>query len=255
MPPRTFLVGLALVVPAFASHDEVRPMTTRTFLIVDGAGPAWPWQNAKGLPPFATVDQPPVDRGHTSLSLVGVGPGGEVRWHLKIDTGEGGFQTAHRAGLPPPDLILVTHGHPDHLNRMQLDHFARAARPRRIHGQTNAGLLPATIATASARHIERHRDHVADLNEFNIAPFFNYLARDFVTENQAGRSCRATTHHMLIAATDIRRHDFEDDAVFSLALFVRVDQFRIRNALDFDFAWPQISHAAIRCHCFCLLSC
>jgi 8-oxo-dGTP pyrophosphatase MutT (NUDIX family) len=104
----------------------------RSYLIVEGVGNAWPEEGLRHLPVFTVVDQPPEDRGQTNLSLVGADPDGQVRWHLKIDTGEGGFATAHRAGLPPPDVIVITHSHPDHLSVMQLDHFARAARPRKI---------------------------------------------------------------------------------------------------------------------------
>ena len=125
-----------------------------------------------------------------------------------------------------------------------------SARARRIYGKANPCLLGAAIATAPARHIERHRANIADPQEFDVAAFFDDFARDFVTENQPGRCSRATAHHVLIAAANIGRHNFEDDRMFGFPFFVGVDQFGIRNALYFDFAWPDVGHAAIVCHSF-----
>ena len=59
------------------------------------------------------------------------------------------------------------------------------AGPRRIDVQADAGLAFLAIAAAPAGDVERHRDQVADLDEFDVAARLDHFAGDFVAENQA----------------------------------------------------------------------
>jgi hypothetical protein len=68
-----------------------------------------------------------------------------------------------------------------------------------------------------------------------------------VSQHQAGRRRRSTTHHVLIAATNIGGHDLQDDAVIDL-LARRVLQLREVDGLNFHFTRPEIHYSMITCH-------
>jgi hypothetical protein len=81
-----------------------------------GAGNAWPAL-------FPHLDGP---KGNTSISLIGK-DGTTAAFHLVIDTGAGCSKGIREAALAPPEIILLTHLDPDHLNRMEIDTLIRMA--------------------------------------------------------------------------------------------------------------------------------
>jgi len=97
--------------------------------ITHGTGNAWPEICRNPLCPLCHgADRPLQGRGNTSVSVLM----GDA--HLLIDTGAGCHAGIRRAGLQPPDAILYTHSHPDHVNQMELNTVLRDAqltgRPR-----------------------------------------------------------------------------------------------------------------------------
>ncbi len=99
----------------------------RFWLIVHAFSNAWPELRDLAAPRFSGADRPSDGRGNTSMSLLFELADGTV-FHLLIDFGAGAFAGILRAGLPLPHMILVTHGHPDHISPMELDTLARALR-------------------------------------------------------------------------------------------------------------------------------
>jgi glyoxylase-like metal-dependent hydrolase (beta-lactamase superfamily II) len=97
--------------------------------ITHGTGNAWPEICRNALCPLCHgADRPLQGRGNTTVSLL-LGDS-----HLLIDTGAGCHAGIRRAGLRPPDAVLYTHSHPDHVNQMELNTVLRdvqlAGRPR-----------------------------------------------------------------------------------------------------------------------------
>ena len=101
-----------------------------------GIGSAWPELNYEGrLPRWSRADRPLDGLGQTAVSLVADG------FHVLIDLGAGALRGMLRAGLPVPDLVVLTHFHPDHLNKMEIDSLARWAK--------ESGQGPITIVTSA----------------------------------------------------------------------------------------------------------
>jgi len=65
------------------------------------------------------------------MSLIVIMPDGKT-FHVLFDIGAGAFASLVRAGLPWPDVIVCTHWHPDHLNRMEANSIQRALEGRII---------------------------------------------------------------------------------------------------------------------------
>lgn len=102
----------------------------------------------------------------------------------------------------------------------------------------------------SAGDVEGHRNHVADLEEFDVAADFHNLAGDLVAEYQAFRCGGAAADHVLVRAANVGGDGLEDDAVVDLAPDVgRVDsrailqfEFRVRGVDQLDFARSCITY-------------
>ena len=97
--------------------------------IIHCTGNAWPEICRRpGCPLCDGADRPLSGRGNTSMSLLCAAS------HLLIDTGSGCHFGIRRANLEPPEIILLTHSHPDHLNEMELNTVLRdiqlMARPK-----------------------------------------------------------------------------------------------------------------------------
>jgi hypothetical protein len=90
--------------------------------------------------------------------------------------------------------------------------------PGGVHVQAYAGLPLFTIAASSTGNVKGHRHEIADIKEFDVAAFFDDLARDLVAQDHAGGRCRAASHHVLIAAANVRGDDLENDSVLALAV-------------------------------------
>jgi hypothetical protein len=101
-------------------EKTVTPLSAASKLIIHGTGNAWPeiCRNSQ-CPLCGGADRPLNGRGNTSLSLLLCGA------HLLIDTGAGCHLGIRRAQLEPPDAVLLTHSHPDHLNQMELNTILR----------------------------------------------------------------------------------------------------------------------------------
>ena len=131
-----------------------------------------------------------------------------------------------------------------------IDVAVGATRSRRVHVETDVGTARFAVAASSARDVERHRDQVASVDEFNAAAAFDNFAGYLVPQDQSGRRRGAPVHHMLVAAADVSRDRFDDDAVVDF-LSLRRLQLGVVNALYLDFARPQINHSMIRSHRIC----
>jgi glyoxylase-like metal-dependent hydrolase (beta-lactamase superfamily II) len=96
------------------------PLVALNKLIIHVTGNAWSeiCRNTQ-CPLCYGSDRPLNGRGNTSLSLL-LGAA-----HLLIDTGAGCHLGIRRAQLEPPNAVLLTHSHPDHLNQMELDTVLR----------------------------------------------------------------------------------------------------------------------------------
>jgi hypothetical protein len=90
------------------------------------------------------------------------------------------------------------------------------AWPRRIDIQTDSRRPFPAISTTAAGHVKGNGYQVADADKLHVAPSFNYLARNFMAEDQSLWSGGSATNHVLIAATDISGNNLEDDPVFAL---------------------------------------
>jgi hypothetical protein len=66
-------------------------------------------------------------------------------------------------------------------------------------------------------------------------------------QHQSSRRRRAPADHMLVAAADVGRDRLDDYAVVDF-LSLRRFQLRIVDALNFDFAGPEINYAVIGRH-------
>jgi len=98
----------------------MHPLLASHKLVIHATGNAWPeiCRNSR-CPLCYGADRPLNGRGNTSLS-VQLGAA-----HLLIDTGAGCHLGIQRAQLEPPNALLLTHSHPDHLNQMELDTVLR----------------------------------------------------------------------------------------------------------------------------------
>jgi hypothetical protein len=95
-----------------------------------GTGNAWPEVcDDPTCPLCAGADRPLDGRGNTSFSIVD-SQGPSPSFHILIDIGQGACQGMRRSGLSLPDVILLSHGHPDHLNTMELDTVVAMARQK-----------------------------------------------------------------------------------------------------------------------------
>src|SRR6202043_2939020 len=101
-----------------------------------------------------------------------------------------------------------------------------------------------TGPAAAARNVERDRNEVADLKIFDVTALLDHFASDLVSEHHAGRRRRATPHHVLVGAADIRRDDLENDAVID-RLSCRVAEGRKVDLLNFDAARFEVNNAAV----------
>src|SRR5262245_45449423 len=95
-------------------------MESTAKLVVHGTGNAWP-EICRDLacPLCHGSDRPLAGRGNTALSLV------YDNLHLVVDAGAGCHAGIRRANLASPNIILITHSHPDHLNEMELNTLIR----------------------------------------------------------------------------------------------------------------------------------
>ena len=83
-----------------------------------------------------------------------------------------------------------------------VDVAVRGARTGGVNVQADAGLAFLAVAAAPAGDIERHRDDVADADELDVSAGLDHLACDFVAEDEARGSGRASANHVLVAAAD-----------------------------------------------------
>src|SRR5450830_687453 len=119
----------------------------------------------------------------------------------------------------------------------------------RVDGQAHAGVLLFAGAAAAARHVERHRDQVADFQVLDVAALLDHFTGDLVTEHQAGLGSGAAAHHVLVGAADVGGDHAQDDAVFNLPA-TRVLHFGIVDFLYFDLAVAEIHDTTITRHAF-----
>src|SRR5450755_2245006 len=68
-----------------------------------------------------------------------------------------------------------------------------------------------------------------------------------MTKDHSHRRRRAAPDHMLITSADIRRNDFQNDAVLARPA-IRANQFWKVDSLDLDLSRAQICYSAIACH-------
>jgi len=87
-------------------------------------------------------------------------------------------------------------------------------------------------------------DTISDLQIFDVAAFLDHFPCDLVSKHHARRRCRATAHHVLIGAADIRRYDLENDAVID-RLSCRIAKSRKVDVLNFDATGLEVNDAAI----------
>ena len=96
-----------------------------------------------------------------------------------------------------------------------------AARPVGVDVETDSGFALLTVAAPAAGDVERHRDDVADLDEFDVRTAFDHLAGDLVAENEVRGRCRSPAHHVLVRTADVRGDGLENDPVRHLPADIR----------------------------------
>jgi hypothetical protein len=103
-----------------------------------------------------------------------------------------------------------------------------------------------TISASATGDIKRNRHQVSYFDEFHITPRFYYQARDFMAEYQARGSRGSSADHVLVAATNIGRNNFKDNAV--LAFPVADCELGIIDGLNFNLTGFDIGDAVILTH-------
>jgi Alanine dehydrogenase/PNT, C-terminal domain len=110
--------------------------------------------------------------------------------------------------------------------------------------KADAGVALSAGPAAAAGDVEGDRYEVADVEVLDVTALFDHFAGDLVSERHAGRRCRAASDHVLVGATDIRRYDFENNAVID-SLSCWIPEARKIDLLNFDPAGFEVNHAAI----------
>src|ERR1019366_6773364 len=123
----------------------------------------------------------------------------------------------------------------------------RATRAGRIHIQTDSRRTLLARPAASAGHVERYRDEIADTDELHVASRFDNLAGDLMSEDEPWLGRRPSPHHVPITPADIGAHDFQNHAVIA-PLTPGIDQLRKIDAAHLDFAGPNVNDSAIATH-------
>ena len=181
--------------------------------IIHGVGAAWDQLcNEPGCQRCSGSDRPLEGHGNLAMSLVvnEIDDWGEEvasGQHILIDCGAGCWNGIRRAGLALPDLLLLSHKHPDHLNPMELDTLVRvrrgrdplrvvtsdvtwAAIPDYLKGQlefspistefpftTRFGLEPVTIrAFDTSDHCEGGLGYVVEMGKLRFGALFDVRA-------------------------------------------------------------------------------
>jgi len=112
------------------------------------------------------------------------------------------------------------------------------------------------FAATAAGNIERNGDDITDFQHLNVVTLLDNLARDLMTKDQTLRSGRTAAHHVLVGTANIRRDNFQDDAmrgVFAaerVGLALRHAQLRVFDRLDLDFTRFDVSNSTIGSHVY-----
>ena len=122
-----------------------------------------------------------------------------------------------------------------------------AAGARRVDVQTNARGAFLAVPAPSASDVERNGNEVSHLDELHIAPGFDHLAGDLMAQDEPWGGRGTASHHVLIAAADIRGHDLQDHAVIASPP-ARSDQLRKVDASNLDLSGSDVGDATIACH-------
>jgi hypothetical protein len=93
-----------------------------------------------------------------------------------------------------------------------------AAWPRGIDIQADSRRPFPAVATTAARNVKGNGYKVADIDKLHVAPSFYYLARNFMAEDESLWGGGSATNHVLIAATDIRGNNLENNSVLALSV-------------------------------------
>ena len=117
----------------------------------------------------------------------------------------------------------------------------------RVDVQTHSRRALLTVPAAATGNVERHGNEVSNLDEFRIAPGFDHLAGDLVTQDESHRRRGTTSHHVLIASTDIGGHNFQNHSVIASPA-ARTHELRKVNALDLNLARSDVGDTPIACH-------
>jgi hypothetical protein len=88
------------------------------------------------------------------------------------------------------------------------------------------------IAATATGDVKGHRYQVALFYKFNITPRFYHYARYFVAKHYARRGGCTPAHHVLVAAANVGRYNFQDNAVVTFP--VAQGQFRVLNFAHFN---------------------
>jgi phosphoribosyl 1,2-cyclic phosphodiesterase len=188
--------------------------------MLHGVGPAWPEICFNPHCPVCSGADRPLDgRGNTSLTIVG-GPAENPAFTIGIDLGRGMWQGMRRAGLRLPDLQLVTHLHPDHVNHMEMDTLARALR---------------AAPTPSPR-----LRLVTSRESWDMLPQNPRRAFDLV-RIEPGQQLQVQVRSATATITAI---DASDHFAGALAFVVEVSGFRLGALFDLK-SWSKVDHAVV----------
>jgi hypothetical protein len=122
----------------------------------------------------------------------------------------------------------------------------RSSRPGFVGIQANTGLAAFTISASAAGDIERHGNDVPDIDELDVATGLDHLTRDLMTQYQPRRHSGASAHHVLIAAADVGRQNFQNNAVMALAGPQR--EFGKIDAMQLNQSRLDVNNASIPLH-------
>ena len=102
------------------------------------------------------------------------------------------------------------------------------------------------VPACSARHVERHRAGIADLDALNMGAHLDNLTGILVAHLHSLRRLEAAVIDMQVAAADVCRDKLENDSVLDLPA-LRILKLGISLVLDLHLVWSHKRDGAITC--------